>query len=418
MSTRTTSHYISSGIFPDAMLWRPDHLSAAVASVPVLHDNGEHPHLIDIDQTCSTLRSNAIKILLVVGDDGSSSDAGRAAKRGRRGPVHRETRPSSSPSSSPFQSHVACSSHLPIRLRTLWLPYAPGDLARPPPRPATAPQLWHQRAPQRARAPRPSPCVPTLKHERLLGKSAVPIPPRVRGNGPCVARGASGSHTRIELRPGGRLEERGMRARPRVRLRCRAAAGGESESARGSGNASADAHGLAVRAGMKPLSRHACAWPKRGAAHAHAYRRTARTHDPPAVPRAAPARCDGEGESAERARAARRAHEGQHQRLPRLHLCLRLGQHRRHVRRRRGCGAYGERMRDACAALGGGGGRWAYGVGRRPRRVGIRRITGVRRRQGGREWRLGWGRVPRVHRAERRAEAGEGGRSALIGRER
>ncbi|KAJ7318722.1 hypothetical protein DFH08DRAFT_891806, partial [Mycena albidolilacea] len=169
----------------------------------------------------------------------SSSDAGRAAKRGRWGPVHRETlpRPSSSPSSSPFQSHVACSFHLPIRLHTMWLPYALGDLARPPPRTARAPQLWHQRAPQRA--PRPCPCVPTLKHGRPLGKSAVPIPPRVRGSGPCVARGASGSHTRVELRPGGLHEERGMR----VRLRCRAAAGGESESARGSGNASANAHG-------------------------------------------------------------------------------------------------------------------------------------------------------------------------------
>ncbi|KAJ7328263.1 hypothetical protein DFH08DRAFT_883696, partial [Mycena albidolilacea] len=133
----------------------------------------------------------------------SSSDTGRAAQRGRWGPVHRETlpRPSSSPSSSLFQSHVACSFHLPIRLRTLWLPYALGDLARPPPRTATAPQLWHQRAPQRA--PRPCPCVPTLKHGRPLGKSAVPIPPRVRGSGPCVARGASGSHTRVELRPGG-----------------------------------------------------------------------------------------------------------------------------------------------------------------------------------------------------------------------
>jgi hypothetical protein len=170
----------------------------------------------------------------------------------RWGPVHFGTlpRPSSSPSSSPFQSHVACSFHLPIRLRTLWLPYALGDLAGPPPRTATVPQLWHQRAPQRA--PRPCPCVPTLKHGHPLGKSAVPIPPRVRGSGPCVARGASGSHTHIELRPGGWREERGMRVRMRVRLHCRAAAGGKSESARGSGNASANAHGLAVRAGMTP----------------------------------------------------------------------------------------------------------------------------------------------------------------------
>jgi predicted deacetylase len=35
----------------------------------VLHDDSKHPHLADIDQMCSTLRSNAIKILLVIGDD-------------------------------------------------------------------------------------------------------------------------------------------------------------------------------------------------------------------------------------------------------------------------------------------------------------------------------------------------------------
>ncbi|KAJ7318501.1 hypothetical protein DFH08DRAFT_892161, partial [Mycena albidolilacea] len=116
----------------------------------------------------------------------SSSDARRGAKWGHRGPVHCET--------------------------------------LPPPRPCL--------------------CVPTLKHECLLGKSAVSIPPRVHGSGPCVAPGASGSHTHIELRPRGRREEWGMCVRPRVCLRC-AAAGGESESARGSGNASADAHGLA-----------------------------------------------------------------------------------------------------------------------------------------------------------------------------
>ncbi|KAJ7753153.1 hypothetical protein B0H14DRAFT_2635649 [Mycena olivaceomarginata] len=40
------------------------------ASVPALHNDGKHPHLVNSDQTCWTPRSNAIKLLLVVGDDG------------------------------------------------------------------------------------------------------------------------------------------------------------------------------------------------------------------------------------------------------------------------------------------------------------------------------------------------------------
>jgi hypothetical protein len=34
------------------------------------NDNGEHPHLVNSDQMCSTLRSNAIKIFVVIGNDG------------------------------------------------------------------------------------------------------------------------------------------------------------------------------------------------------------------------------------------------------------------------------------------------------------------------------------------------------------
>ncbi|KAJ7856742.1 hypothetical protein B0H14DRAFT_3136018 [Mycena olivaceomarginata] len=304
----------------------------------------------------------------------------------------------------------------------------PRRLLVPPPDPAAytvaALRTWRSRPPPTPPCHGASAVAPTSAAAGA-GAASLPLRPypqaraparKVRGPDPATTRGASGSHTHIELRPGGRLEERGMRVRPRVRLRCRAAAGGESESARGSGNASVDAHGLAVRAGMKPC-RGTRAHGRSAVLHMRMHigvLRVLMTHR----------RCHGRRQHgatatarAPNARGTTRS-RGQHQRLPRLHLCLRLGRHRRHVRRRRGCGAYGERMRDACAALGGGGGRWAYGVGRRPRRVGIRRITGVRRRQGGREWRLGWGRVPRVHRAERRAEAGEGGRSALIGRER
>ncbi|KAJ7810447.1 hypothetical protein B0H14DRAFT_3151272 [Mycena olivaceomarginata] len=44
--------------------------SKSTASVPALHNDGKHPHLVNSDQTCWTPRSNAIKLLLVVGDDG------------------------------------------------------------------------------------------------------------------------------------------------------------------------------------------------------------------------------------------------------------------------------------------------------------------------------------------------------------
>jgi hypothetical protein len=40
------------------------------ASVPALHDDGKHLHLVNSDQTRPTLRSNAIKNFVVVGDDG------------------------------------------------------------------------------------------------------------------------------------------------------------------------------------------------------------------------------------------------------------------------------------------------------------------------------------------------------------
>ncbi|KAJ7862396.1 hypothetical protein B0H14DRAFT_3134281 [Mycena olivaceomarginata] len=339
------------------------HHATCRASVPVLHDNGEHPHLIDIDQTCSTLRSNAIKNLLVVGDDGhkitrkfaekfhvhagqvgsekpaikgrnrkkpnlsmnfgpfpvysagSSSDAGRAAKRGRRGPVHRETRPSSSPSSSPFQSHVACSSHLPIRLRTLWLPYAPGDLARPPPRPATAPQLWQ---PTSAAAG--------------AGAASLPLRPYPQARAP--ARKVRGPDPATSAR------ERSLCSAGRVRVphTHRAPARG---TARRAGDACTPARAPALPCWLLvvnpslPVARGTQAPMHMG------WRRTARTHDPPAVPRAAPARCDGDGESAE-TRAARRA--------------------QRHVRRRRGV----RRVRRAHA-------RCVRGVGWRRRQVGVRR---------------------------------------------